>query len=51
MGRGVRFLGSDTLMNGKNWEGGLEKVCAQLSEWNFQLPSLLYRGRVLVVNK
>lgn len=34
----------------KNWEGMLDKVSARLSKWEWLLPQLSYRGRVLVAN-
>lgn len=43
------FLGTEEFKK-KNWEGLLEKVCAKLSRWNWLLPQLSYRGRVLVCN-
>ncbi len=43
------FLGSAEFQK-KNWEGILERVCTRLSRWNWLLPQLSYRGRVLVVN-
>lgn len=43
------FLGSDKYKE-KNWEGLLEKVVAKLSKWNWLLPKLSYRGRVLIIN-
>ncbi len=43
------FLGTEEFKK-KNWEGLLEKVCAKLSRWNWLLPQLSYRGRVLICN-
>ncbi len=43
------FLGKESYRQ-KNWEGMLEKVSAKLSRWNWLLPELSYRGRVLVIN-
>lgn len=33
-----------------NWEGLEEKVFTRLSKWNWLLPQLSYRGRVLITN-
>lgn len=50
---GFKFLGivmgSENYQR-KNWEGVKDKVCARLSKWNWILPQLSYRGRVLVIN-
>uniref|UniRef100_A0A4W5P160 Reverse transcriptase domain-containing protein n=1 Tax=Hucho hucho TaxID=62062 RepID=A0A4W5P160_9TELE len=43
------FLGSEVHQR-KNWEGVKDKICNRLSKWNWILPQLSYRGRVLVVN-
>lgn len=43
------FLGNEQFQK-KNWEELLEKVSGRLSKWNWLLPQLSYRGRVLVVN-
>lgn len=43
------FFGKN-LYKEKNWDGTLEKVVAKLSKWNWLLPELSYRGRVLIVN-
>lgn len=43
------FMGSENYQR-KNWEGVKDKVCARLSKWNWILPQLSYRGRVLVIN-
>ncbi len=34
----------------ENWEGVLDNVPARLSKWDWLLPQLSYRGRVLVNN-
>lgn len=43
------YLGSEEFKK-KNWENVKDKVCAKLSKWNWLLPQLSYRGRVLVIN-
>ncbi len=43
------FLGSEAYQR-KNWEGVKDKICNRLSKWNWILPQLSYRGRVLVIN-
>ncbi len=43
------FLGSEEYRK-QNWEGLVEKTCAQLSRWKWLLLQLSYRGRVLVCN-
>lgn len=43
------FLGREDYRK-QNWEGLVEKVCARLSRWQWLLPQLSYRGRVLVCN-
>lgn len=43
------FLGSESYQR-NNWENVKEKVCNRLSKWNWILPQLSYRGRVLVIN-
>ncbi len=43
------FLGTVEFKK-KNVEGLLEKVCAKLSRWNWLLPQLSYRWRVLICN-
>jgi len=43
------FMGSENYQR-KNWEGVRDKICARLSNWNWILPQLSYRGRVLVIN-
>ncbi|XDV49743.1 hypothetical protein PO909_018933 [Leuciscus waleckii] len=43
------YLGTDKYKE-KNWEGLLGKVVAKLSKWNWLLPELSYRGRVLTNN-
>lgn len=45
---GVHFGSND--FQKLNWEGVMEKVCTRLSHWNWLLPKLSYRGRVLIVN-
>ena len=35
----------------KNWEGVVEKVEGRLAKWNWLLPHMSYRGRVLIINK
>lgn len=43
------FIGTEQYRQ-KNWEGHVEKLCARVSRWNWVLPQLSYRGRVLVCN-
>lgn len=43
------YLGTEEYKK-NNWDGLLDKVCARMSRWNWLLPELSYRGRVLVVN-
>lgn len=43
------FLGIEEYRN-QNWLGLVEKVCARLSQWQWLLPQLSYRGRVLICN-
>jgi len=43
------FLGSEFYQR-KNWEGIKDKIYNRLSKWNWILPQLSYRGRVLVAN-
>lgn len=43
------YLGSSEYQK-LNWEGVEERVCTRLSRWNWLLPQLSYRGRVLVAN-
>lgn len=50
---GIKVLGGfigNAQYQMKNWEGMLDKVSARLSKWEWQLPQLSYRGRVLVAN-
>lgn len=43
------FLGPEVYQR-KNWEGVKDQICNRLSKWNWILPQLSYRGRVLVIN-
>lgn len=43
------FLGSEEYQR-KNWEGVNDKICKRVSKWNWIVPQLSYRGRVLVIN-
>ena len=43
------FLGPPAFM-ARNWDGLEEGVKARLQRWHWRLPSLSYRGRVLIVN-
>ncbi len=44
------FFGGSSRLQGKNWEGLLEKVVARLSRWRWLLPQMSYKGEVLVIN-
>jgi len=43
------YLGKDECKM-KNWEGLVEGVLVKLSKWQWLLPQLSYRGRVLIAN-
>lgn len=43
------FLGEESVLE-KNWENALGKIEARLKKWKWLLPSISYRGRMLVIN-
>lgn len=43
------FLGDQIALE-KNWNNVLVKVVSKLKKWKWLLPSMSYRGRMLVVN-
>ncbi len=48
--KALGVFGGSSRLQGKNWEGLLEKVVARLSRWRWLLPQMSYKGRVLVIN-
>ncbi len=43
------FLGNENAVK-KFFEGALEKVKGRLDKWNFLVPKMSYKGRILIIN-